>query len=589
MNQYKIKEKIINKLNNIKFKSIKDKVFYFSFFVSISIIFLIIFTSYFFTYRTLKNTSISREKTTLELISNQTEITLNFAESNSTNLMVDNDVQTILKKCSLNNIYPTKEEILKLQREIDKIMYKDSVISGAILHSTNGFKMQSNSKFISLIHSNHITIDFNKWYGGILDIQGKPNLYISRQIFDMNTGKLIGYLELFIKETFLSENYTNNKGKSNYINFFLINDDGFITSSSNSEDITNNIYKKIPNIKFANKDNPFLIIEDKSKDKLTLMLYNNKLNWNIVADIYLEDIIHEKESLIISLIILIFIGLLCSYILSKLISKSIIKPIHNLYYAIAEVEKGNWSTEIKITSSDEIGILSKKFNHLIVYIKNLLDKIKYEQNKKKEFEFELIQLQIKPHFLYNSLENISALIELEKNDEAVNMLENLSTFYRSILNKGNTFITIKEEISLTENYLKIMKYRYYDIFDYKINYDKSIENFTCLKLLLQPLVENSIYHGIKNSKTKGLINIDIEKFKNNIKIIIKDTGIGMTESELKRVIEGKIASSSKGGFAVKNTIERLNLFYDKNCTFNIISKKNIGTTIIITIPAIYKK
>lgn len=589
MKTYNLKRKIFNKLNNIKFKSIKDKVFYFSFFVSLSIIFLIIFTSYSIAYKTIKKTSISREKNTLDLISNQTEITLNSAESNSTNLMVNIDVQNILKKCSSNNIYPTKEEILKLQREMDKIMYKDSVISGVILHSANGFKMQSNSKFISLINLNHIPMSFNKWYGAILDTQGNPNLYIARQIFDMNTGKLIGYLEIFIPESFLSKNYTNKKDTSSYIDFFLVNDEGFITSSSNSKEVTSNIFKKIPNIKFANKSSPFLIIEDKPKDKITLMLYNNKLNWNIVANIYLKDIIHEKGALIILLIVLIFIGLICAYILSKLISQSITKPIYNLYDAIAEVEKGNWSTEIKITSSDEIGILSKKFNHLIIYIKNLLDKINYEQNKKKEFEVELIQLQIKPHFLYNSLENISALIELEQSDEAVNMIGNLSTFYRGVLNKGNTFITVKEELSLTDSYLKIMKLRYYDIFDYEINYTNSLNNFLCPKLLLQPLVENSIYHGLKNNSSKGYININLEKINDKLKITIQDTGIGMTETELNKVLKGNIASSSKGGFAVKNTIERLNLFYDRNCTFNIVSKKNVGTTIIITIPAIVER
>lgn len=569
---------------SFKFKSIKNKIFFFSFLVSLSIILLIIFTAYFISYNTIKETSISRELNSLKLIANQTDLILNSAESSLTNIIVDTDVQKILVNCNTNNVLPEKKDILKLKRAIDNSMYKNSVVSGAILHTTNGFKLQSNSKFISLINlDNHM--EFNKWYGAILDIQNKPYLYIAKKIFDMNTGKLIGYLEIFVKESLLSKNYTNNK----FINFFLVNADGFITSSSNPNEVTNNIYQLMSNIEFADKNYPFKTIHNNSEDKLTLMLYYDKLNWNIVADIYLKDIIYNKQKLIFSLIILSMIGFICSYILSNIISRSITNPINNLYKAIEEVEKGNWSTEIKVTSSDEIGILSKKFNHLIFYIKNLLNKIRYEQNKKKEFELELIQLQIKPHFLYNSLENICALVELERNDDAVDMIFNLSTFYRGVLNKGNNIITIQEEIGLTESYLKIMKLRYYDIFDYKIIYDNNLNYYRCPKLLIQPLVENSIYHGLKNKNEKGNIIINIEHLNNYLKIVIKDTGIGMTKDKLEKVLKGTSNPSSKGGFAVKNTIERLNLFYPNDCTFDIESEKNVGTTIIIKIPLIRKE
>ena len=301
-------------------------------------------------------------------------------------------------------------------------------------------------------------MEFNKWYGAISDTTGKYYLYTIKQIFNMNTGKLIGSLEIFVDESTLSTNYTNDK-YSKFSDFFLINDEGFIVSSSNQNEISDNIFNLRKNLEFADSRDSIKIINNRKEDKLTLMLYHSKLDWNIVADIYLKDLIKNKELLIISLILLTLIGLLCSYALSKTIAKSIIKPINNLSFAINQVEKGNWSTEIEILSDDEIGLLSRKFNHLIIYIKNLLNKITVEQNKKKEFEFELIQLQIKPHFLYNSLENISALVELEMNDEAVDMISNLSTFYRGALSKGNNIISIKDELSLTESYLKIMKLR----------------------------------------------------------------------------------------------------------------------------------
>lgn len=572
-------------INFFNFKSIKDKVFYFSFLVTLSIILLLIFIAYFITYNNIKNTSISRELDTLELIANQTDLVLNSAESSSTGIIIDSDVQNILTNSSVNNIYPTPKDVLKVQRAIDNSMYKESVISGVILHSTNNFTFQTNSKLISFANYN---MEFNKWYGGISNIAGNPYLYTIKQIFNMNTGKLIGYLEVFVDESTLSANYTNTK-YNKFINFFLINNDGVITSSSNQNEVSDNIFKLRKNLEFATSNDPIKIIENRKEDKLTLMLYHSNLDWNIVADIYLKDLIKNKEALILSLIILSLIALLLSYVLSKTIAKSIIQPINNLSLAINQVEKGNWSTEIDILSDDEIGLLSKKFNDLIFYIKNLLDTITLEQIKKKEFEFELIQLQIKPHFLYNSLENISALVELERNDEAVDMILNLSTFYRGALSKGNNIISIKDELSLTESYLKITKLRYYDVFDYEILSDYNLEQFSCPKLLIQPLVENAIYHGLKNYDDTGKVIICIESFNKELKITIKDTGIGMTEDELQKVITGNISSSAKGGFAVKNTIERLKLFYHNNCIFNIKSQKNIGTTITIVIPAIKKE
>ncbi|CAI3663081.1 sensor histidine kinase [Clostridium neonatale] len=572
------------KTNLLKFKSIKDKVFYFSFLVTLSIILLLIFISYFISYNTIKNNSISRELDTLEIIGNQAELVLNSAQLSSTGIIIDSDVQNTLTNSSINNIQPSKADVLKIQRAIDNSMYKDSVISGIILHTTTDFTFKTNSKLISLSNYN---MEFNKWYGAISDTVGNPYFYTTRQIFNMNTGKLIGYLEVFIDESTLSTNYTNSK-YTKFTDFFIINPKGVIISSSNQGEISNNIFKLRKNLKLATARDPVKIINNREEDKLTLMLYNNKLNWNIVADIYLKDLIKNKKTLILSLIILSLIGLLCSYILSKSISKSIIKPITNLSLAINQIEKGNWAAEIDILSDDEIGLLSKKFNNLIVYIKNLFDKITIEQNKKKEFEFQLIQLQIKPHFLYNSLENISALIELDMNDEAVDIISNLSTFYRGALSKGNNIISIRDEISLTESYLKIMKLRYYNIFDYDIICDSNLEHFSCPKLLIQPLVENAIYHGLKNYDDKGKVIVAIEYFNDELKITIEDTGIGMTEDELKKVINGNISSSAKGGFAVKNTIERLKLVYHNNCIFNIKSQKNKGTTITLVIPAIRK-
>lgn len=577
-------KKLIFKLKSIpKFKSIENKFFYFSFLICFIIIIFITTSTYFVSFNAIKNNSIEREKNSLSIIFNQLDIILNSAESLTTNLIINNDIQNILDKYSSKDTYPTKDEYLKLKNQLDNIIYQNKVISGAILHSTNGFKMKSNNKFISLLDGN--LLNFNNWYGPIKSINNEVYLHLPKKIFNKNTGKLIGYLEIFVSEDYISKNYKTNELHNKYMNLFLVNSSGIIFSSSDKKNMLKSFFDIRKNISFTDKNIPFKSLTDKKENRLTLMCYYPKLNFNIIGDIYLSNIIYEKKKLILPLIGLLFIGIIFSYILSKKISNSMVKPIQNLFNRIDEIEKGDWNSEINIISQDEIGLLSIKFNKLIFNIKNLMSKISYEQNKKKEFELELMQLQIKPHFLYNSLENICALAELDRNDEVIDMIFNLSTFYRGVLNKGNTIISLGEELNLTESYLKIMSVRYYNLFSYNIECDESIKNLGCLKLLLQPLVENSIYHGIKNNISKeGFIDIIIKKHTEKLFITIKDNGIGITEKELSNLLNTNISSSSKGGFGVKNTIERLNLFFPNEYDFLIKSEKYNGTEITITIP-----
>lgn len=168
-------------------------------------------------------------------------------------------------------------------------------------------------------------------------------------------------------------------------------------------------------------------------------------------------------------------------------------------------------------------------------IGRLIEDIRQEQNQRRVMELQLLQEQINPHFLYNTLDTIVWLAEGGQNREVVDMVTSLSEFFRTTLSGGKDFITIKEEMGHIESYLQIQKIRYQDILDYEVALDKSLEEYRILKLTLQPLVENALYHGIKNKRGRGHIWVRGYARDDRAVFEIRDDGAGMTQEEMEAV------------------------------------------------------
>ena len=203
-------------------------------------------------------------------------------------------------------------------------------------------------------------------------------------------------------------------------------------------------------------------------------------------------------------------------------------------------------------------------------------------------ETKLLQVQINPHFLYNTLDTIVWLAEENKKEEVVSMVTALSEFFRTTLSKGRDFITVKEEESHVESYLKIQQFRYQDIMDYEINIDESMYGFVIPKLTLQPLVENALYHGVKNKRGKGMIRITGRLKGGDMIFKVIDDGKGMTEEEL-----GKLQNSLKkdksdrkeDGFGLSNVNQRIRHYYGEGYGISFESRENEGTTATIILEA----
>ncbi len=279
-----------------------------------------------------------------------------------------------------------------------------------------------------------------------------------------------------------------------------------------------------------------------------------------------------------------------SVLAAWMISASIYIPIKKLHDVTTTITKNDLSALITSKNVDEITELGLSFNIMIGKIRDLLDsKIKEQENLKKA-ELKALQAQINPHFMYNTLDTIVWMAQAKQNDRVIEIVSALSSFFRITLSRGQDWITIDQEIEHVKSYMTIQKMRYHDILDYKIEVDEDILNGTILKLTLQPLVENALYHGIKNKRDGGTITVRARRAGQNLAIFeILDNGVGFTPYKLSAIRTAMNSelddfSFKEGGFGLENVNKRIKLYYGKQYGLTIQSKYHEGTCVTVTIP-----
>lgn len=254
-----------------------------------------------------------------------------------------------------------------------------------------------------------------------------------------------------------------------------------------------------------------------------------------------------------------------------------------------KVAGGDFTAQTKdVESGDEIALLMDNFNDMTKEIGQLVEDMKRNHETLRLSETKLLQAQINPHFLYNTLDTAVWLAEAKQNDQVIRLLTYLSDFFRTSLSNGQSFITIQEEQRHIESYLKIQQFRYQDTLAYNIDIDKALYNFTIPKLLLQPLVENALVHGIRGKRGKGTISVTGRLEGDNIVFCVTDDGVGMDEEKLynlrKASVDGSTQSANIAAFGVGNVNERIHIYYGENYGLFFKSQPDVGTTARVVIP-----
>ena len=287
---------------------------------------------------------------------------------------------------------------------------------------------------------------------------------------------------------------------------------------------------------------------------------------------------------ILAILFAVFIVLIL--LMSYIFPKSITRPIRRLEAVTDQVAKGDLSVRSDVRTADEVGALSDSLNVMIDKINDLLDQVTTEQIRLRKAEFQLLQSQINPHFLYNTLDAIVWLAEAGQMDEVVRMVGSLSAFFRTSLNQGRDIVTLREELQHVRSYLEIQQTRYQDILRYEIEVPECLTACLIPKITIQPLVENALYHGVKNKRGKGLITITGYADGGNCRITVEDDGIGMNRERLRQVQAGIRDKEGTGSeiYGLYNVNERIRLNFGDPYGITIDSEEGKGTSVTILLP-----
>ena len=314
-------------------------------------------------------------------------------------------------------------------------------------------------------------------------------------------------------------------------------------------------------------------------------IYTETTNFeNVKADLDKKN----KQMVTTCLITLLLVILITSSLTINAV-KSVTNPIRKLCDQTSKVAKGDFTANTQVESINEIAILTRNFNDMTQEIGILVEDIKKNQENLHLIEMKLLQAQINPHFLYNTLDTIVWLAEMKKNDEVVAIVTYLSAFFRTTLSKGKDFITIQEEELHVESYMKIQKFRYQDVMDFEIRIDHELYPYTHPTLMLQPLAENALVHGVRNKRGNGHISITGRKDGDKIIFQVVDDGRGMDKHELYKlrqcIANNNNNATDNGGFGIVNVNQRIRSYYGENYGISFESELGKGTTATITIAA----
>ena len=327
----------------------------------------------------------------------------------------------------------------------------------------------------------------------------------------------------------------------------------------------------------------------RKKDNIYNISSLDSCNWKIVGVSFNDEITQAvKSHVVVGLIFALFFSAFMSAVIYFLLSRTVTRPVRRLVASMQKFEKQAETFEYKADMSNvaEFQTLSTSFEHMVLMIQSLVEKVHNEEIVLRKTELKALQAQINPHFLYNTLDSIQWMCEQDNSKDAVKMVGALAKLFRISISHGNEFIAISDELKHAESYLIIQSYRYKNQFTYSFDVDKSVLDCMCNKITIQPFIENAIYHGLDRMVDEGEIKIIVERRGKDIAIIVKDNGLGMTEEQCKAVLQ-KGRSDSKG-IGVKNVDDRLKIYFGEEYGITIDSELDVGTTVTIKIPKIEK-
>ncbi len=432
----------------------------------------------------------------------------------------------------------------------------------------------------------------------IVDSKSNEVMSFGMPIIDKRTGDATGVFIVELDKKTIENKIGTTLGQMGYI-LIVDSQNNIISAPVSVEQESNIMFDMLPK-------NPIITIDELvDKMSVTISSYDDE-ETQIINDapliVYKElssngfkviGVIPKtelnKEGRMIALVVAIIVVLLSitAMLISWRVSRNIVNPINKLTKLMGKVENGNLNISIPISSQDEIGQLENGFNIMVSTINELMGRVYKEHEELRKAELRLLQAQINPHFLYNTIDSIIWLSRNELKDDVTKMAVALSSMFRISISKGKDIIMLEEEMKHAESYLVIQKIRYNEKFDYNIHIDDDVKRCKVMKLIIQPLIENAIYHGIKLKNGQGTITISARSHNKNLIIEVTDTGLGMNTSVVNKLNDTlKSRVKKNDSYGTRNVNERIKIFFGDEYGLQYYSEFDIFTTAEITLPII---
>lgn len=586
--------------------SIKNKIFI----SNILIIVVFISTQSYFantiSQKAIIEKEINNSSRELVLIQNNLQTLISTIEDYSKILASDYRLQNVLYN---DLLLSTKHEDSKPVGGLNNLSMKKT-LSETI---SNIVEPNTKIKAVSILTSNHHWVDvgfadntyasriFGDGYGpedryylpvwtslikfGFL-YEGEDSVFaVSKTVIHKDTGKMIGRIFLYVKETTIASIYEEGENKGG--DFYIVDSAGRIISSQNKAKLYRD-FKEAVSISLPEKGTDTTFTQGSGSEEMLIFTHRfEPLKWTIVSAIPMENISSGRKEINQLILGVGAACLLLALIVSFLLSRSITRHIFQLAKTMRRIRSGQMQVRSPYQSKDEVGYLSEGFNNLMDRMEALMAENVEKQRTKAEIEFKLLQSQVKPHFLYNTVETIISLIKLGLGKQAIQAAQYMANFYKISLSNGNDIILIGEEMRLTESYLEIQQLRYVEYMEYTMEIDNEIMSYSIPKLTLQPIVENAIYHGLKLKKEKGIIRISGRRNGNQLEIEIYDNGAGMHKNQIKAIMDGTSVPDEINGFGIRSVSNRIRMLYGERYGLLVESEYGVYTKIIVVLPLRY--
>lgn len=376
-----------------------------------------------------------------------------------------------------------------------------------------------------------------------------------------------------------------NIGKAGYV--YLTDRDGEIIYHPRQQLIYSNLIEENNKVAAAYEDGNHKETFQ-GEERLVTVKTVGYTGWKIVGITPMKDITSDYSRVSTFAVFIMSFGIFILVFLNMFVSSRIANPIRSLEKSVKKLESGMKDVDISISGSYEIKHLGKAIKSMVNQMHTLMDNVIVEQESKRKSELNALQAQINPHFLYNTLDSIIWMIENENYDGAIIMVTALARLFRISLSKGKNIITVRDEIEHARNYLTIQNIRYKNKFTYSIEADEKTFNFASIKLIIQPIIENAIYHGMEFMSGDGEILVKAYISEGDLYIDVIDNGLGMPQEVADKLLRGNNNKPEKksSGIGLKNVHERIQLYYGKGYGLEIYSEPDEGTTIRIHMPGV---